>query len=324
MKHSNIKELSKQKLGQILATRKIVPPSIRYTSTTTSVKVSKPRPRPVESQLKTKTSLFSKKKVPIKRLADSDSPQKSSLIGKMIQKKSVGEFRHISERLYKMPSNEAVEMFQAKPELFETYHRGYTTQQIRWPDNPLDTIIAEIRKLAESSTSRLVVADLGCGDARLSRSLDDISKKVKVHSFDLVAFDERVVACDMAHVPLPKNSVDIVVCCLSLMNTNIRDFVVEANRLLKDGGQLRIAEVRSRFKGGADNSGDTGEDEAAGGFSTVGLLIKKMKRAFGFKLTDMRGTDSTAYFVHFTFVKIAQITRPQVELKLLPCLYKRR
>ncbi|KAG2456398.1 ARFP2 protein, partial [Polypterus senegalus] len=48
-------------------------------------------------------------------------------------------------------------------------------------------------------------------------------------------------------VPLPDNSVDIVVFCLSLMGTNLCDFLVEANRVLVSNGVLKIAEVASRF-----------------------------------------------------------------------------
>jgi len=40
-----------------------------------------------------------------------------------------------------------------------------------------------------------VVADFGCGDAKIARSVASI-----VHSFDLVALNEHVTACDMAHV----------------------------------------------------------------------------------------------------------------------------
>lgn len=41
------------------------------------------------------------------------------------------------------------------------------------------------------------VADFGCGDAKLAAQVVQ-----KVHSFDLVAANERVVACNMANVPL--------------------------------------------------------------------------------------------------------------------------
>ena len=38
-----------------------------------------------------------------------------------------------------------------------------------------------------------------------------------------------------AQVPLEDESVDVAVFCLSLMGTNIRDFLEEANRVLKPG-----------------------------------------------------------------------------------------
>lgn len=40
-----------------------------------------------------------------------------------------------------------------------------------------------------------VVADFGCGDAKIARNVPH-----KVHSFDLVALNDHVTACDMAHV----------------------------------------------------------------------------------------------------------------------------
>lgn len=75
-----------------------------------------------------------------------------------------------------------------------------------------------------------VVADFGCGEARLAESISQ-----KCYSFDLVAANNRVIACNMAHVPLPADSVDVAVFCLSLMGTNLKDFLLEANRILKIG-----------------------------------------------------------------------------------------
>jgi len=71
----------------------------------------------------------------------------------------------------------------------------------------------------------------------------------KVHSFDLFALNERVTACDMTRVPLQDETVDAVVFCLSLMGTDVSRFIVEANRVLKVNGLLKIAEVSSRFSG---------------------------------------------------------------------------
>lgn len=104
-----------------------------------------------------------------------------------------------------------------------------------------------------------MVADFGCGDCKIARSV-----KNKVHSFDLAATCELVTVCDMANVsvyllcmiihvqsvrllleykthllcvqvPLRDATVDIAVFCLSLMGTNLADFLAEANRVLKMG-----------------------------------------------------------------------------------------
>lgn len=84
-------------------------------------------------------------------------------------------------------------------------------------------------------SSDLVVADFGCGDATLSESVPQ-----KVHSFDLVAANDNVTACDMSRVPLKNASVDVAVYCLSLMGTNLKDYLIEANRVLKIGFVIKI------------------------------------------------------------------------------------
>lgn len=75
-----------------------------------------------------------------------------------------------------------------------------------------------------------MIADFGCGEAKLAQSV-----KQTVHSFDLVALNGLVKACDMSSVPLKSNTVDVAVFCLSLMGTNLKDYLVEANRVLKVG-----------------------------------------------------------------------------------------
>eukprot|EP01039_Chlorochromonas_danica_P008542 gene8542-9415_t len=152
-------------------------------------------------------------------------------------------FRSINEDLYSNPGHTSFADFQQHPEKFHLYHTGYREQAAVWPLNPLDLIIEWVNTKHKSA----VVADMGCGEARLSASLSN-----RVHSFDLVAANDRVTACDMAHVPLADGSVDIVVFCLSLMGTNLVDFIKEARRILKVGGLVKIIEVRSRFQ---DNKG---------------------------------------------------------------------
>ena len=92
---------------------------------------------------------------------------------------------------------------------------------------------------------------MGCGEAKIMRHFQENQYCIKVHSFDLAESCPGVVVCDMSKVPLADSSVDIVIFCLSLMNTNFIDAIREAKRILKPKtGILRIAEVESRFDNG--------------------------------------------------------------------------
>ena len=93
-----------------------------------------------------------------------------------------------------------------------------------------------------------VVADFGCGEAELASRLGTIPS-CTFHSFDLVKANAHVTRCSMTNVPLEAESVDAAVFCLSLMGTDYGDALLEARRVLCDGGGLFVAEVRSRFAG---------------------------------------------------------------------------
>ncbi|KAK5868854.1 hypothetical protein PBY51_009831 [Eleginops maclovinus] len=219
----------------------------------------------------------------------------ASLRSRMEQRLESARFRYINEVLYSTSSGEARRMFKQDPEAFGIYHRGYTAQVQRWPANPVEAIISYIQQKPPS----LVVADFGCGDCKIASSV-----KNKVHSFDLVATCELVTVCDMTNVPLPDRSVDIAVFCLSLMGTNLADFLAEANRVLKMGGVLKIAEVASRF-------------ENVRNFVT-GLA------SLGFKMVS-KDAENT-YFHSFELLKTADAPEniKTFGLQLKPCVYKKR
>ncbi|KRT82895.1 methyltransferase, partial [Oryctes borbonicus] len=163
---------------------------------------------------------------------------KSSLRERMLQKLKASRFRYINEQIYNTDSKETKEYFTKDPDAFLAYHEGYRQQVSKWPLNPIDIIIKSIKKMPIS----YIVADMGCGEAKLASSVSQ-----KVHSFDLVSVNNHVIAHDMSKVPLADDSVDVVVFCLSLMGSNIREYLFEAGRILKNGGLLKIAEVESRF-----------------------------------------------------------------------------
>ncbi|XP_035535424.1 ribosomal RNA-processing protein 8 [Morone saxatilis] len=219
----------------------------------------------------------------------------ASLRSRMEQRLESARFRFINEVLYSTTSGEAKRMFKQDPQAFGIYHRGYTAQVQRWPANPVDDIISYIRL----KPSSLVVADFGCGDCKIARSV-----KNKVHSFDLAATCELVTVCDMANVPLRDGSVDIAVFCLSLMGTNLADFLAEANRVLKRGGVLKIAEVASRFE-------------------NVRSFVTALA-SLGFKLVS-KDTENT-HFYSFELLKTGDAPEniKKFGLQLKPCVYKKR
>nr|CAD7425828.1 unnamed protein product [Timema monikensis] len=174
-------------------------------------------------------------------------------------------------------------------------NRGYKQQIAQWPLNPLDVIINTLKKKPPS----LVIADFGCGDARLSRLLPNV-----VHSFDVVGLTEDVTVCDMAHTPLPSDSVDVAVFCLSLMGTNLVDYIREANRVLKQDGILKIAEVESRF----DN---------------IDNFINHLQK-FGFTKLHKDVSHDLFCFMDFKKKSVPGKKNKLPVINLRPCFYKKR
>ncbi|CAM9137108.1 unnamed protein product [Ectocarpus sp. 12 AP-2014] len=226
----------------------------------------------------------------------SGAPRLSELQKRMRQKLEGAQFRMINETLYTSESGASLAKFKQEPELFDVYHRGFREQVEKWPVHPLDIIIDWLKKYPKAR-----VADFGCGEARLAATVPN-----KVHSFDLVSPNPLVTACDMANVPIKDASVHVAVFCLSLMGTNLADFLREAHRVLVPGGLVKVAEVRSRFEG-----------EEGG----VERFLEVTKR-LGF---DTRQMDrSNKMFLLAEFKKSGRKPERGVEFEAKACIYKRR
>ncbi|XP_014355721.2 ribosomal RNA-processing protein 8 [Papilio machaon] len=215
---------------------------------------------------------------------------------RMLNRLKAAQFRYLNEKLYTSSGGEAQSLFQADPLAFHTYHQGYQQQVKKWPVNPLDVIVKKILEMPKTH----LVADMGCGEAALSRRVPQ-----RVRSFDLVATHAAVEECDMAHTPLSAASVDVAVYCLALMGTDLTQYLLEANRVLKVGGHLLIAEVESRF-------------EDAEGFA------REVQR-LGFKLRELDNQHQVFFFFHFIKVQQPPVKKSKLpHLTLKPCLYKKR
>jgi SAM-dependent methyltransferase len=237
----------------------------------------------------------------------------SSVKGKseLRQRLESGEFRWINEQLYTCSGEDAFKLFSEDPELFDKYHAGFRNQVRKWPFDPLEEIIKIMSNIIQNADQLVTIADLGCGEARLGKVLSEKFKdRAKVHSFDLVAANDRIVACDIASLPLKDLTVDHAIFCLSLMGTNFVKFLLEASRILKSNGILHIAEVESRF--------------------TNLVKFEELLVKLGFNLVTKK---QQKFFFIFEFRKIDSIQmNPKLKKKLIktgsdllkPCLYKKR
>ena len=238
----------------------------------------------------------SNKKMPQMKISLPKPSMMSTLQKSFLERLTSSRFRELNEELYTQSSQDSFKLFTDHPELFDQYHVGFRKQVKEWPVNPVDVIYKKIvntwkkdvhgiqnddrgnkKKCKRDSGEKVVVADFGCGDAKLGERLlslqvgsdgqltnqsstkenngkhwDDDKKSscpFVVYSFDLVSGGNPLVTpADMSNVPLSDESVDVGVYCLALMGTNVADFVRESWRVLKFNGVLRVAEVRSRFE----------------------------------------------------------------------------
>jgi SAM-dependent methyltransferase len=97
-------------------------------------------------------------------------------------------------------------------------------------------------------SSRLRIGDFGCGTAKI---MEEIGSE-RVISFDHIAINDKVIACDIKSVSqhVYDNSLDVIVFSLSLMGKNWRDYIIEAKRCLSTRGSLFIAVTTKELEEG--------------------------------------------------------------------------
>lgn len=110
--------------------------------------------------------------------------------------------------------------------------------------------------LPRSQNGICTIVDLGCGDAALAGSLSPPAKALglRLLSFDMAKGDtpnaHLITVADISNLSaagVRDATVDIAICCLSLMGTNWVDVVDECARIVRGGGEAWVAEIKSRF-----------------------------------------------------------------------------
>lgn len=220
------------------------------------------------------------------------TPMQSAMRQKLVS----ARFRHLNQTLYTAPSDTALDLFAQNPEMFEDYHAGFRQQVSVWPENPVDNFIATLRARGNVKPPKFkdkrggkggpppsskdggmalprthgvaIIADLGCGDARLAQTLkesgDTTTLNLKILSYDLHSPSPLVTKSDISNLPSAEGSVDVAIFCLALMGTNWISFIEEAYRILHWKGELWVAEIKSRF-GRVGRAGKQPVEHSVGG-----------------------------------------------------------
>jgi Hypothetical methyltransferase/Probable Zinc-ribbon domain/Helicase conserved C-terminal domain len=162
-----------------------------------------------------------------------------------------GDFSSMNRSWNQARSSVVHERLQKNPEEWAQYHTLYQEARSDWAVVPYKEMIRWCQK-----RSGYVIGDFGCGEAKLAEAVSD---RHTVYSFDHVAVNEDVVACDMAHTHLADETLDVAIFALSFMGSNVTDYLKEAHRALKLDGQLHIIEATSRFSDRAQFAATLGD-----------------------------------------------------------------
>ena len=185
-----------------------------------------------------------------------------------------GDFSAMNRTWNQSRSSTTQSRLQQNPEEWAQYHTLYREARKDWSVVPFEEFIRWAMQRSD-----YVIGDFGSGEAKVAEALAD---RHTVHSFDYVAANDEVVACDMTKTPLEDGTLDVALFSLSLMGANFTDYLREAWRVLKLDGQLHIFEATSRF----------GNREAfAAGLKKLGFAIVEMRDSWKFTHIHALRTD---------------------------------
>lgn len=210
------------------------------------------------------------------------------------RRRVLSEFSRMNTRWNNARSSNTHNRLRGNPGEWADYHRRYREARQHWPTVPAHVFADWLNERSDSRT----VADLGCGEMILADRVDGH----EVTGFDHVAIDDRVIACDIADLPVEDGTFDFAVLSLALMGSNDADYLATAHRILKTDGQLWIAETATRIGTDEDR---IAEALRANGFDMVGgmlnrdgfVMFRSVKRpgaVTGSRSVLLRGTEVAA------------------------------
>jgi hypothetical protein len=211
------------------------------------------------------------------------------------EKETVEEFRtrtksvisQYHNKFCKMRSENMAQYFQENPQEFVEYHRVrdenfQTYDPVDWPYN---RIIMELEKI--KSNRRRSVVDMGCGTAKISAHFKD-DRRFQFTNYDHVAINETIQVCDISHMPLEDNLVDICVMSLCLWGPNKDQSVSEAYRVLDTNGTLYLIDSTMRW---------SNTDELGNIVGTAAQKLGELLLETGFKIVSHNVEDKFCMFI---------------------------
>jgi hypothetical protein len=184
--------------------------------------------------------------------------------------RTYGDFSEMNRVWNQSRSTTTFERLKKNPEEWAQYHTLYREARNDWAVVPFEEFIRWAMQRSD-----YVIGDFGCGEAKVAEALAD---RHTIHSFDYVAGNADVVACDMAKTPLEDGTLDIALFSLSLMGANFTNYLREAWRVLKLDGQLHIFEATSRF---------SDRNAFVAGLKKLGFAVVEVRDAW--KFTHIHG-----------------------------------
>jgi len=156
--------------------------------------------------------------------------------------------------------------FTDNPDSWRRYHALRNERMGSWEEIPYEYIATKIKDVRD------VVADFGCGE----NLFKDCIPNNQVYSFDHVAIDDTVIACDMKETRLDSESIDVTVFSLALWGTNSDDYIKESYRILRRKGVIYIAEPSKNYETLEEQEKLIGTLNEVG-FQQVGLIENRGK-----------------------------------------------
>ena len=152
----------------------------------------------------------------------------------------------LHNKFCKMRSDNLAHHFQQNPSDFAEYHRIRDENMSTYDqeDIPCNRIITELKKFKTRKTKQVV--DMGCGTAKISEYFKE-DNRFKFTNYDHVAINDTVQVCDISHMPLEDDSVDICIMSLALWGSNSEEYIQEAFRVLDSQGTLYIIDSTKRW-----------------------------------------------------------------------------